>query len=75
MVTSVNATRVEAFQNTGGSLISAMANIGNNDGARRNGQDVQVSSALLGNQTVGNIASLVEVTRRGENQQHTESEK
>ena len=66
------------FLNTSGSPSSTVYNVDHNDRARSNGQDVKASSLQQGNRADGNgievqsqrtnIASLVEVPRRGENQ-------
>ena len=74
-----NATRVKVVRNTSASQSSAVANLGNNDRARRNSQDVQANSVQLDNRNHGNgseapsprinVTSSVEVPRGGENQQ------
>ena len=79
MATGEIATRVEVDRNKSGSQSSAVANIGNNDRARRHIQDVQANSLQLDNRTFENglkvqsprtnVASSVEVPRGGENQQ------
>ena len=71
ITTGENATRVET-QGARGSQSSAVANVGDNDRARSNGQVDQTSRDAqidLINQSQASMASAVELSRGGENQQ------